>query len=190
MDIGSFIFEADGVRWAIDLGAQDYESLESRGVDLWNTRQDSQRWDVFRLGNLSHNTLVMSGRHQRVAGSAKFIDFSDDRRNPFDVVDMSDVYQGQAGSIIRGLAMPNRSKLVVYDKLDRLADDSRVRWGFVTEADVDIQSPRHAYCCRTASGWPSTCCGRQTPSWSCTTQPRRSSRSTPPTRARACSASP
>jgi hypothetical protein len=144
MDIGSFIFETGGVRWAIDLGAQDYESLESRGVDLWNTRQDSQRWDVFRLGNLSHNTLVVSSRHQRVAGSAKFIAFSDDRRNPFDVVDMSDVYQGQAGSIVRGLAMPNRSNLVVYDNIDRLAADSSVRWGFVTEADVDIQSPRHA----------------------------------------------
>ena len=29
MDIGSFIMEADGVRWAIDLGPQDYTSLET-----------------------------------------------------------------------------------------------------------------------------------------------------------------
>ncbi|WP_332368846.1 DUF4962 domain-containing protein [Spirosoma telluris] len=31
MDIGSFIMEADGVRWAMDFGMQEYESLESKG---------------------------------------------------------------------------------------------------------------------------------------------------------------
>jgi len=36
MDSGSFIMEADGVRWAMDFGSQDYNSLESKGVDLWN----------------------------------------------------------------------------------------------------------------------------------------------------------
>ena len=32
MDIGSFIAEANGVRWAVDLGSQNYESLESKGM--------------------------------------------------------------------------------------------------------------------------------------------------------------
>ena len=36
MDVGSFVFEADGVRWAIDLGSEDYNTTETRGVDLWN----------------------------------------------------------------------------------------------------------------------------------------------------------
>ena len=44
MDAGSFIYEQAGVRWAMDLGMQDYYSLESKGVDLWNTKQYSQRW--------------------------------------------------------------------------------------------------------------------------------------------------
>ena len=31
MDVGSFIFEADGVRWAIDMGGEDYDRLENAG---------------------------------------------------------------------------------------------------------------------------------------------------------------
>lgn len=35
MDIGSFVLDADGVRWSLDLGAEDYNRLEQRGIDLW-----------------------------------------------------------------------------------------------------------------------------------------------------------
>ena len=34
MDAGSFVFEAKGVRWAVDPGMQDYNSLESLSSDL------------------------------------------------------------------------------------------------------------------------------------------------------------
>ncbi len=58
MDVGSFVFEAMGERWAIDTGMQDYADLEAAGVDLWNERQqDSQRWSIFRIGPESHNIL-------------------------------------------------------------------------------------------------------------------------------------
>ena len=34
MDAGSFVMEADGVRWAEDLGREDYELLESNGLHI------------------------------------------------------------------------------------------------------------------------------------------------------------
>jgi hypothetical protein len=44
---------------------QDYESLESAGVDLWNEReQKSQRWSVFRIGPESHNILRFEAMDQ------------------------------------------------------------------------------------------------------------------------------
>jgi len=65
MDVGAFIFEVGGERWAVDPGMQDYESLESAGVDLWNeTRADSQRWTVFRIGAESHNIVRFNGAPQ------------------------------------------------------------------------------------------------------------------------------
>ncbi len=49
MDAGSFLMEADGVRWAMDFGAQEYESLESKNIGLWDNKQEGQRWQIFSL---------------------------------------------------------------------------------------------------------------------------------------------
>ncbi|MBN9347923.1 MAG: heparinase II/III family protein [Devosia sp.] len=67
MDVGSFVYESQGVRWAVDLGMQDYASLEEAGVDLWNEReQGSERWTIFRIGPDSHNILRFGDRPQRL----------------------------------------------------------------------------------------------------------------------------
>ena len=89
MDLGSFVFEAGGVRWAVDTGMQDYESLESAKVDLWNERQqNSQRWDVFRIGPESHNILRFDGGPQLLFRKAEIIEAAEQRC----VVDLSGVY--------------------------------------------------------------------------------------------------
>lgn len=66
MDAGSFIYEKNGVRWAIDLGLQSYYTLEKEGVDLWNKDQNGQRWDVFRLGNTAHSTITINNEKHLV----------------------------------------------------------------------------------------------------------------------------
>ncbi|MBO5958903.1 MAG: hypothetical protein J6Q65_02155, partial [Lentisphaeria bacterium] len=50
MDGGSFILEADGVRWALDLVMEPYYPLEKRGFSIWKVHQESDRWRVFRNG--------------------------------------------------------------------------------------------------------------------------------------------
>ena len=59
------------------LGAQEYNSLESKGVKLWNNEQGSQRWDVYRLGPMSHNILTVNGLPQVVAGIATIVKSND-----------------------------------------------------------------------------------------------------------------
>ena len=71
-DQGSFYFESDGVAWATDLGMQDYNSLESAGVDLWDMLQDSERWTVFRIGPFSHNILTVNGEIPKVNAAVNF----------------------------------------------------------------------------------------------------------------------
>lgn len=70
MDIGSFVMDAGKERWAMDFGSQGYESLESKKVDLWNMKQNSQRWQVLRYNNFYHNTLTFDDELQRVEGYA------------------------------------------------------------------------------------------------------------------------
>jgi hypothetical protein len=132
MDIGSFVLDSDGVRWALDLGAEGYHGIESRGMNLWSRSQESDRWTIFRQSNEGHNTLVIDGQLQRAAGDGRIIAFSEDAAFPHTVVDMSDVYQGQAASVQRGVALLPSREVLVQDQLTGLRPGSRVRWGMIT----------------------------------------------------------
>jgi len=143
MDAGSFVFEADGVRWASDLGAQDYESLESKKIDLWDKKQDSQRWQVFRLNNHSHNTLTIDGQLHRVAGSAELVKFNDEHAAAYVVLDLTTVFAGQATSVRRGFRLLNGGATVlIQDEIVGAKPGAVVRWAMVTGSVVTIDGNR------------------------------------------------
>lgn len=134
MDIGSFVLDADGVRWAADLGAESYNRIESRGMNFWSITQDSQRWTVFRQSSLSHNTLVIDGALQKAAGHATLVRFSVAADFPHSVVDMSAVYAGHAATAHRGVALLPSGEVMLRDRLTGLKPGATVRWGMVTPA--------------------------------------------------------
>ncbi len=136
MDIGSFVLDADGVRWAIDLGAENYHGIESRGMNLWSAAQNSDRWTIFRQSNSGHNTLVIDGKLQVAKGHATIIEFSDDPESPYSVADLSAVYKGQADSVRRSVTLLPSREVQIEDDLTGLAPGSRVRWGMITRAEV------------------------------------------------------
>jgi hypothetical protein len=141
MDVGTFVLEADGVRWAVDPGAEGYHGLESQGVDLWNMAQESERWDVFRLGNRGHGTLVVDGNRQRVDGEATIERFSPE--NSSSVINMTPVYAGQLAAARRAVTLREDRCVIVADQLAGLARDVLVRWAVITEAEVEIDA-KHA----------------------------------------------
>ncbi len=140
MDIGTFVMDADGVRWADDLGSQDYHSLESRGVNLWDKKQDGPRWNVFRLGTSSHNVLMIDGQQQRVDGKAPIVLAKPGRT----VVDTTSVYRGQLAAARRGASLQSDRSVRVQDELTTLGKPVTARWAMVTQADVRIDGPGRA----------------------------------------------
>lgn len=134
MDIGSFVLDAQGVRWALDLGAEGYHGIESRGMNLWSSKQNSDRWTIFRQRNEGHNTLVIDGQLQKASARAMIVEFSEDPNFPHSIVDMSDVYEGQAESARRGVALVDTNNVLIQDQLTGLKPGSRVRWGMITPA--------------------------------------------------------
>jgi len=138
MDVGSFVMEADGVRWAMDFGSQDYNSLESKGVDLWNMKQNSQRWEVFRYNNFAHNTLTINGKLQQVAGYAPITSSSGDPSMMNAITDLTKIYADQLKSISRGIAIVNKQYVTIRDELETLSNETVIRWTMVTSADVKI----------------------------------------------------
>jgi len=125
MDIGSFVLDADGQRWAVDLGAEDYHLVETHRAN---------RWTVFRQNSLSHNTLVIGDALQVASGKTRIVRFSSDPAFPHSVVDMSPVYAGQAATAHRGIALLPDGRVLVRDHLTGLKPGVAVRWGMVTTA--------------------------------------------------------
>ena len=144
MDAGSFVMDADGVRWAIDFGSQNYETLESKKVDLWNMKQNSQRWEVFRYNNLAHNTLAVNGGFQRVEGKATLTNFSDSPNRMSATIDMSELYKGVLTTANRNIAIVNKEVVRVHDEVETAAEPATIRWTMATPATVKLITPNVA----------------------------------------------
>jgi hypothetical protein len=140
MDSGAFVMDAEGVRWADDLGMQDYESIESKGINLWDRAQDAERWKIFRLGTSSHSVLMVDGLQQRVDGNAPLMLAKPGRT----VVDTSSIYRGQLEQARRGVALQADATVLVQDEIAALGNLATVRWAMVTRADVKIDGPGQA----------------------------------------------
>jgi len=138
MDVGSFIMEANGVRWAMDFGSQEYESLESKGMSIFGRTQDAQRWTVFRYINQVHNTLTFNDQHQRVLGHAPLLSYSNKPAFLNATFDISEVYKGVAGKAVRGVGIVNKKYVVIMDEVETLAEPTTIRWTMLTPADVKI----------------------------------------------------
>lgn len=127
MDAGSFVLDWGGVRWAKDLGLQDYHSLERLGIDLWNMKQDSARWQVFRLGSAAHNTLSIDGQPHSAMGMAT-LTMSDAQRARIDLSPVLGVNAQRSAHF-------SATMLRIDDAVD--AEPGRmVRWAMNTEAQI------------------------------------------------------
>lgn len=144
MDAGSFVMDADGVRWAMDFGMQNYESLESKKVDLWNKAQNSQRWEVFRYNNLAHNTLSVNGKFQLIEGKATITGFSDKPNHMSASVEMSELYAGALTTANRNIAIMNKESVRVHDEVETATEPATIRWTMLTPATVKLVSPNVA----------------------------------------------
>ncbi|MET7257265.1 heparinase II/III domain-containing protein [Dyadobacter fermentans] len=138
MDVGSFVMDALGERWAMDFGMQDYNSLESKGVDLWNRSQNSQRWEVFRLNNFAHNVLSFDGRLTNAKGYARIDGATEAGPNKMVITDLSEMYQDQAKGVRRGLGIIDQRYAVVRDEIECGQKETVMRWNMLTSADVRI----------------------------------------------------
>ncbi|MFC2116783.1 heparinase II/III family protein [Bacteroidota bacterium] len=138
MDMGSFVMDADGVRWAIDLGGHPYHALESQGMSIWGRAQDAERWTIFRYTNRAHNTLTVNDQLINVDGYAPIVKHSGEEDFKYTVVDLSQVYAGKLDSVVRGMAMVENSYVMVRDEIINAGEPANLRWAMVTHDNIEI----------------------------------------------------
>ena len=138
MDVGSFVMDANGERWSMDLGMQEYESLESNGVKLWGKEQDSERWRVYRYNNLAHSTLAFDYEFQLVEGFAGIKNYTQNPNFLSATSDITEVYKNKVKSAKRGVAIVDQKYVLVKDEILGSNKETTLTWSMATPADVKI----------------------------------------------------
>ena len=110
LDIGSFVLDAQGVRWALDLGADNYNLPGFFG---------GRRWQYYRLINHSHNTIVINDQIQNPNAKCPVISFHSTPSRCGAIVDMTNAYKDQVESAWRGIEMLERRAIHVRDEISR-----------------------------------------------------------------------
>jgi hypothetical protein len=144
MDIGSFVLEADGKRWALDPMGRGYGDLEARGLTLWNMKQESDRWRIYRYHNSSHNTLTINNEAQLVKGKGSILRFSEDPKNAFTIIDMTEVYAGQLSKALRGFRLLPDGRVLIQDEVCAALEPAELCWAMTTPATMSDASSNTA----------------------------------------------
>ena len=115
MDAGSFVYDAYGVRWSMDIGRQYYATLEvalkALGGNLWTYTQASLRWEVSRLNNFFHSTLTVNDSKHRVEGFATLEQTINTATEQGGTFDLSPVLEDQVASAMRTVKIVNDKDL-------------------------------------------------------------------------------
>ena len=128
LDTGSFVFDLNGVRWAHDLGKDDYNT----GL---------ADYQMFRKRSEGHNTVTFNVSSDKDAmlsdGFAPIYDKKYNEHSAYLVYDMSNVY-AETEKFNRGFYIgDNYRSLTVRDEIT-LNTDSDVLWSMNTMADVSV----------------------------------------------------
>ncbi len=129
LDTGTFVLEALGQRWAIDLGADDYNLPGYFGA---------QRWTYYRLRAEGHNTLVINpGRKpdQDPRAATAIARLAAAPGRSFAIADLTAAYKEWAASVARGVALIDNRAVLVQDEIE-LPAPGDIRWFMHTRAEI------------------------------------------------------
>jgi hypothetical protein len=134
LDAGSFVLEAKGVRWAIDLGPDDYDL-----PGYFDQR--NQRWNYYRLRAEGHNTLVLNpgkGPDQNPKGFGWITTFNSTPEGTELTADLSAVYPA-AEQVTRSLYFVRGKNARINDTV-KLRQAGEIWWFVQTRADAKPSS--------------------------------------------------
>ena len=151
-DLGSFVLSAGGVRWAADLGPDDYD------LPGYFT---NRRGAYYRVSTEAHNTLVVDDENQDARAEAHITHQEFGQDLSWVQIDLGHTYPNKVKQWTRRIGIAQRQAVLVTDSL-RSDMPVEVIWGMMTDADVtasgqtatlhkngwnltaEIRTPRHA----------------------------------------------
>ena len=144
-DLGSFVFEMLGERWAEDVSGGGYGSGEKKfGMDFWkNDTLDSPRWSIFSLGPQGHNVVTADKFNPNVIAYAALKSFSGDEKSGRSAeFDMSSVYPLARKGATRRMEVPGGLPIPawrVVDEFRGVPPGTEFTWRMNTYADASVE---------------------------------------------------
>ena len=117
LDLGTFVLEAAGQRWFIDLGSDDYNMPGYFGA---------QRWTYYRLMTQGHNTLLINSANQPPTAKSHVLAFEAAPGADSTVIDLTPAYP-MTTRTQRGLRF--------------LPNDRGVPQGFLLQDEIEATEP-------------------------------------------------
>lgn len=140
LDIGSFVYDALGVRWIDDLGSDDYNL-----PGYFEMGDKGKRWQYYRKRAEGHNTILINPTNkpdQNVKANTKITSFKADDKAAYAIADLTDAYKEDASSVIRGIKMyKDNSQILIQDEIN-LKKSSDIWWFANTEASIEVSSDK------------------------------------------------
>lgn len=134
LDLGNFEYDALGVRWARDLGSDNYNL-----PDYWRMEKEGQgRWQYYRLNSRSHNVPTLNGRDQNIGAEASVREFNSDEDSASCLIDLTEAYQEFARRAVRSVWLDRSSGILAVEDSFDLEQPCTVTWGMTTDATITI----------------------------------------------------
>ena len=129
-DHGSFIYEAFGKRWAIDLGRDDYNMSDYDNV-------------AYRVRTEGHNTYVVNPDEKHGQNKDNYQTYIVDKKinssSYYSIVDITSSYEGKLNQARRGYKLTDNMKsLIVRDEIS-FKESSDFWWFMHTPAEVTVE---------------------------------------------------
>ncbi len=138
LDLGTFEFDANGVRWAGDIGAENYSV-----PGYWKMGVGGQRWTYYRTQSQSHNVPLIDGKGQYELAKVKFTDFVSKDDYGFGIIDLTPAYKVRgAQSLVRGAKLFGKRKYFLVQDEVELNRDGVYTFGLTTSAKVVIKGKK------------------------------------------------
>ena len=137
LDIGTFVFDSMGERWAEELGPGSYDA-----PNYFLNTPAGGRWKNYCKRAEGQNTLVINPNStvddQYVLAQCGFISYEETEGGGKALLDMTDAYRmNGAANVTREFEMYDSSCLRITDKISCLVG-SEIYWFMHTKADIEI----------------------------------------------------
>jgi hypothetical protein len=128
LDLGSFVLDAHGTRWALDLGGDNYNLPGYFGAE---------RFTYYRTSTQAHNTVLLDGQNQDSMAKAPMT-----MQNGVVTIDLAATYPRKVTKFLRRVELTPQNAIRIRDDIEAPRPVEAL-WGMLTDAQIALDG-RHA----------------------------------------------